>query len=68
MQSNIASDKDWLRIAMAEGFELAQPAGENGSDSVERQFCMNAKETLRLARGQTLFGAEIEASLEFRNG
>jgi len=66
--ANIASDKNWFRIAMPEGFELSQPAGQNGSDSVERQFRMNAKKTLWLACGQALFGAEIKASFEFRNG
>ena len=38
-----ASDEDWLGIAVAQRFQLAQPSGEYRRDLVERQLGMNVQ-------------------------
>ncbi len=63
-QAGVAGDKDRLGIAVAEGFELAQPSGQHGSDAVERQLGVNAEEVLGLAGGEMLLGVEAQAALE----
>jgi len=63
--ADAASDEDGLGIAVAEGFELAEPAGEHGSDAVERQLGVNAEETLGRAGGEVFVGVEAQAALEF---
>ena len=50
-QARGAGDEDRLGIAVAEGFELAQPSGQHGRDAVERQLGVNAQQALGLARG-----------------
>ncbi len=65
-QANAARDEDRLRVAVAERLELAQPAGENGRDVVERQLGVNVEQALGLARGEVFLGTEAEAALEFR--
>ena len=49
---------------MAEGLELAQPSGENGSDAVERKLGVNAQETRGLARREVRVGVVAQAALE----
>ena len=63
-QADAAGDKNRLGVAVAEGLELAQPAGQHGSDAVQRQLGMNAQKMLRLAGGQMLFGVEAQAALQ----
>ena len=65
-QARAAGDKDRLGVAVAEGFELAQPSGQHGRDAVERQLGVNAQKALGLARGEMLFGVEAQAALELR--
>ena len=50
-QARGAGDEDGFGIAVAEGFELAQPSGQHGRDAVERQLGVNAQQALGLARG-----------------
>ena len=57
-QADIAGDKDGLGVAVAERLQLAQPAGEDGRNAVQRQLGMDAQQALGLAGGQMLFGVE----------
>ena len=63
-QARGAGDEDGLGVIVAEGFELAQPPGEDGSDAVERQLGVNAQNALRLARGKVQVGVVAQAALE----
>ena len=63
-QARAAGDEDRLGVAVAEGFELAQPSGKHGRDAVERQLGVNAQQALGLARGEMLVGVEAQAALE----
>ena len=64
-QANVAGDKDGLGVAVAQRFQLAQPAGQHRRNAVQGQLGMDAQEALGLAGGQALLGIEAEAALEF---
>ena len=50
---------------MAKWLDLAQPAGDYGSDAVEGEFGVNVEEALGLAGGEMFFSVEAETALEF---
>ena len=62
-QARLAGHKDGLGVAVAERFELAQPANQHRRDAVQRQLGVNAQQALRLAGGQMLVGVEAQAAL-----
>ena len=51
---------------MTEGLELAQPAGEDKRNAVQRQLGVNAEQVFGLALGEVFLGVEPQAALEFR--
>ena len=63
-QAGPAGYKDWLGVAVAQRFKLAQPACEHGCDAIERQLGVDAEPVLGLSRGQMFFGIEAQALLE----
>ena len=61
-----AGHKQRLGIAVAERFQLAQPAGQHGRDAVQWQLGVNAQQAFGLPGGQVLIGVEAQAVLQFR--
>ena len=50
-EASFAGDEYGFRVAVAEGLELAQPAGEDWGDAIEGQFGVNAEQVLGLTSG-----------------
>src|SRR6266568_8220712 len=61
----IPSDKDRLRVAVAQRFQFAQPSCKHRRDAVQRKLSMNAQKTFGLSAGKTLFSTKAQASLQF---
>ena len=64
--TRVAGHEDRLRIAVTQRLKLAQPAGKNGSDAVQRQLGVNVQNALRLACDKTFSGAHGESPLQLR--
>jgi hypothetical protein len=67
-QPDSASDEDRLGVAVAEGFKTAQPTSKDGCDAVKREFRVNLKHVLWLARDEVLLGVEAKAAAELGKG
>ena len=63
-EARVSRHEDRLGISVSQGLELAQPAGEDGSDLVEGQFGVDVEVAFRFSLGKAFGSAFSEAALE----
>src|SRR5271163_1481552 len=61
----IAGEEDWLRIAVAQRLQFAQPACEDRRDAIEGKLGMDAEKLFGLAACKLLRGEGVEAVFHF---
>ncbi len=66
-EAEIAAEEDGLGVAVADGLELLEPAGEDRGDAVGREGGVDADDLLFGAMGELAVGVVIEALLEQGN-